>query len=162
MPRFTERGDRILACRGIAPDTKAAVAAIPAIDGPAPCSLTRCRRTRHAVEDAAHLNAIGEHDKVVRCFVSRIRLESKQHRPPQKDLPPIAMAPAEPRSKIAADCWPVAVNWYRRRPMLRGNDKRRCASSLLPARAAKRARSGKGGRTPSAMLATLRAALSLR
>ena len=87
MPRFTERGDRILACRGIAPDTKAAVAAIPAIDGPAPCSLTRCRRTRHAVEDAAHLNAIGEHDKVVRCFVSRIRLELSSIGPPKKTCP---------------------------------------------------------------------------
>ena len=74
IPRFTECGDRVLACCGIASDTKAAVAAIPAIDGPAPCSLTRCRRTWHAVEDAAYLNVIGEHDKVVRCFDSRIRL----------------------------------------------------------------------------------------
>src|SRR5712675_1010381 len=41
IPRFTERGDRVLACRGIAPDTKAAVAAILTGDGPAPISVTR-------------------------------------------------------------------------------------------------------------------------
>src|SRR3954466_887393 len=113
IPRFTERGDRILACRGIAPDTKAAVAAILTGDGPAPISVTRCRRTRHAVEDAAHLNAIGEHDKSVRCFVSRIKLENELHRPLPKELPPeLRWHLPSPAARLSTDCWPVAVNWY--------------------------------------------------
>jgi hypothetical protein len=52
IPRFTERGDRILACRGIAPDTKAAVAAILTGDGPAPVmmALNACSGANAPVE----------------------------------------------------------------------------------------------------------------
>ena len=36
-----------------------------------------CGRTRYAVEDAAYLNAIAEHDEVVRRFVGRIMFENE-------------------------------------------------------------------------------------
>jgi hypothetical protein len=54
------------------------IAAILGINAPTPCSVARRRSTRHAVEDAAYLNAIPQHDEVVRRPVGRIGLENER------------------------------------------------------------------------------------
>ena len=93
IPRLVESRHRIVAGGAITTALGAGIAAIITIDGPTPCCAARCRRTRHAVEDAADLDSITEHDEVVRRFVVGSGLTIRG----------IGRAPVSFTSEVAAD-----------------------------------------------------------